>query len=138
MKEKTFLDWQWLDQKVLELTETIQESNEKFKFISGVPRGGLIPGICISHRLGIRYIPYSEAKNLSPSERSKTLVVDDICDSGETLLHTSGLGFKTATLTLRYSAPYQPNFYSEKVEDDSWLVFPWEREDSKTIQDYLA
>ena len=28
-------------------------------------------------------------------------------------------------------------FYGEKIEDDRWLVFPWERNDSNTKQDYL-
>ena len=28
-------------------------------------------------------------------------------------------------------------YYGDKIEDDSWLVFPWEKNNSKPIQDYL-
>ena len=55
-----------------------------------------------------------------------------------TLLEAADFGFQTAALSLRYSSPFMPEWYSEKIEDDRWLVFPWERIDSKTIQDYLA
>ena len=138
MKEKLFLPWSWIDQQVLTLGETIKDSVSEFKYISGVPRGGLIPGAYLSHYLGIKYIPYVEAKQLPLTLRKQVLVVDDICDSGITLLEASDFGFQTAALALRYSSPYIPEFYSEKITDDKWLVFPWEKSDSKTIQDYLG
>jgi hypoxanthine phosphoribosyltransferase len=138
MKEKLFLPWSWIDQQVLTLGETIKDSVSEFKYISGVPRGGLIPGAYLSHYLGIKYIPYVEAKQLPLTLRKQVLVVDDICDSGITLLEASDFGFQTAALALRYSSPYIPEFYSEKITDDRWLVFPWEKSDSKTIQDYLG
>ena len=138
MKEKLFFPWSWIDQKLLTLGETIKDSVSEFKYISGVPRGGLIPGAYLSHYLGIKYIPYVEAKQLPLTLRKQVLVVDDICDSGITLLEASDFGFQTAALALRYSSPYIPEFYSEKITDDKWLVFPWEKSDSKTIQDYLG
>ena len=138
MKEKLFLPWSWIEQQVLTVGETIKDSVSEFKYISGVPRGGLIPGAYLSHYLGIKYIPYVEAKQLPLTLRKQVLVVDDICDSGITLLEASDFGFQTAALALRYSSPYIPEFYSEKITDDKWLVFPWEKSDSKTIQDYLG
>jgi len=137
-KEKVFLSWEWIDKQVLSLGETIQESVSEFTYITGIPRGGLIPGAYLSHFLGLKYIPYNEAKQLPLSLRKQVLVVDDICDSGITLLEASEFGFQTASLALRYSAPFIPEFYSEKIMDDRWLVFPWENADSKTIQDYLG
>lgn len=137
MKEKQFLSWEWIDQQVMTLGETIKESVSEFTYISGVPRGGLIPGAYLSHYLGLKYIPYGDAKQLPIGIRDQVLVIDDICDSGITLLEASDFGFKTAALAQRYSSPFIPDFYSEKIEDDRWLVFPWEKEDSETIQDYL-
>ena len=137
MKEKLFLSWNWVDQQVLELGETIKESVSEFKYVSGVPRGGLIPGVYLSHYLGLKYIPYEDAKQLPINLRQEVLVVDDICDSGMTLLETAEFGFQTAALAYRYSSPFIPEWYGTKIEDDRWLVFPWERDDSKTIQDYL-
>ena len=95
----------------------------------GLPRGGLVPPVILSHKLNLPLL-----QKISQN----TLIVDDICDSGITLLEASDFGFQTAALALRYSSPYIPEFYSEKITDDKWLVFPWEKSDSKTIQDYLG
>jgi len=138
MKEKVYLSWNWVDQQVMTLGETIKDSVSEFIYVTGIPRGGLIPGAYLSHYLGLKYIPYNEAKQLPISLRNQVLVIDDICDSGITLLEAVELGFQTAALALRYSSPYIPEFYSEKIKDDRWLVFPWEKADSKTIQDYLG
>lgn len=138
MKEKVLLPWNWIDQQVMTLGETIKESVSEFTYISGIPRGGLIPGAYLSHYLGIRYIPYNEAKQLPLTVRKDVLVVDDICDSGITLVEASEFGFQTAALAMRYSSSYIPEFYAEKIQTDNWLVFPWEREDAETIQDYLV
>jgi hypoxanthine phosphoribosyltransferase len=137
-KEKVFLSWNWVDQQVMTLGETIKESVSEFTYITGIPRGGLIPGAYLSHYLGIKYIPYGEAKQLPIAIRRDVLVIDDICDSGITLIEASEFGFQTAALALRYSSPYIPEFYSEKILDDRWLVFPWERADEKPIQNYLG
>lgn len=138
MKEKEFLHWEWVDKQVMVLGETIKDSVSEFMYISGIPRGGLIPGAYLSHYLGIKYIPYNDAKQLPLNLRKQVLVIDDICDSGMTLIEAAGYNFQTAALAYRYSSPFMPDWYAEKITDDKWLVFPWEKEDSKTIQDYLA
>jgi len=137
MANKLHLGWDWIDKQVIILGETIKESVSDFTYISGIPRGGLIPGAYLSHYLGLKYIPYGDAKQLPIGFRRQVLVVDDICDSGITLLEASDFGFQTAALAMRYSSPYIPEFYSEKIKHDDWLIFPWEKEDSKPIQDYL-
>ena len=138
MKEKVFLSWNWVDQQVMTLGETIKESVSEYTYITGIPRGGLIPGAYLSHYLGIKYIPYNNAKELPVNVRKEILVIDDICDSGITLIEACEYGFHTAALALRYSSTFMPDWYSEKITDDRWLVFPWEKADSKTIQDYLG
>jgi hypoxanthine phosphoribosyltransferase len=136
--KKVFLEWGWIDQQVTTLGEIIKESVSEFAYISGIPRGGLIPGAYLSHYLGMKYIPYNEAKQLPIGFRKQVLVVDDICDSGMTLLEASEFGFQTAALSMRYSSPFIPEFYSIKIETDDWLVFPWEKLDSVPMQDYLV
>lgn len=135
--EKVFLEWNWVDQQVMALGETIKDSVSEYSYITGIPRGGLIPGVYLSHYIGIKYLPYDNAKELPLSRRKEILAVDDICDSGITLIEASGYGFHTAALALRYSSSFMPDWYSKRITDDSWLVFPWERDDSKPIQDYL-
>jgi len=92
----------------------------------------------LSHYMNKQYKSYSDAMELTTSERQKVLVIDDISDSGETLLTAEKFGFVTATLTVRHSTIFFPDYYIHNIEDERWLVFPWEREDSKTIQDYLV
>jgi len=50
--------------------------------ISGLSRGGLIPAVMVSHKLNLPYtdkILWSDDKVIR-----NTLLIDDICDSGET------------------------------------------------------
>ena len=138
MKEKVFMSWKWVDDQIDELAKRLKD--KKLRYISGIPRGGLIPAIMLSHKLGVTYIPFDEAKKFGRHDLSfkneEILLVDDICDSGVTMKDYAPR-FITATLCLRYVSETIPEYYGEKIEDDRWLVFPWERNDSKTNQDYL-
>ena len=138
MKEKVFYSWEWLDKTVMELGETILSSNTDIEYVTGVPRGGLVPAVMLSHYMNKKFKSYNEVIEMTNNIRQKVLVVDDISDSGETLYKAETFGFQTATLTVRHSTIFIPDFYGEKIDDDRWLVFPWEREDSKTVQDYLV
>jgi hypoxanthine phosphoribosyltransferase len=138
MKEKVFYSWEWLDKTVMELGETILSSKTNIEYVTGVPRGGLIPAVMLSHYMNKKFKSYNEVIEMTNNVRQKVLVVDDISDSGETLYKAETFGFQTATLTVRHSTIFIPDFYGERIEDDRWLVFPWEREDSKTVQDYLV
>jgi hypoxanthine phosphoribosyltransferase len=138
MKEKVFMSWKWVDDQIEELAERLKD--KKLRYISGIPRGGLIPAIMLSHKLGVTYIPFDEAKKYGRHDirfkNEDILLVDDICDSGVTMKDYAPR-FITATLCLRYISETIPEYYGEKIEDDRWLVFPWERNDSNTKQNYL-
>ena len=132
------IDWEEIDALVFRLLYKIRISDLKFKNIYGLQRGGLIPAVMLSHQLGIPMVK----GDIGPD----TLIVDDICDSGETLdrlvkkyqtLYSFPFNLKTAVLHYKpHTSCFEPTFYSEKWNKDVWLVYPWEREDSKTIQDY--
>lgn len=132
MVEKVFLSWDWVDQQINVIAGKISSSNE-FIAVTGVPRGGLIPAVMISHKLGLKYIPYEQAI----SRKRPILVVDDISDSGHTLTRIGNKGFITATLCVRYNTQYTPDYYGEEITSDRWLVFPWEENNSKPLQGYL-
>lgn len=132
MAEKVFISWSWVDHQINVIADKISNTNE-YVAVTGVPRGGLIPAVMLSHKLGLKYIPYQQAI----SKRRPILVVDDISDSGLTLTDIGAKGFKTATLCVRYNTQYTPDYYGEEITSDSWLVFPWEENDSKPIQGYL-
>jgi hypoxanthine phosphoribosyltransferase len=123
---KIFLSWDDVNTLVDELCIQIVKSFPDIKFVTGLPRGGLIPAVMVSHKLGI---PYSD--KITPD----TLVIDDICDSGETLDKCVG----TSTAVLHYkphTSCYTPDICAITHEGDEWILYPWERSDSKTIQDY--
>jgi hypoxanthine phosphoribosyltransferase len=122
---KVYLSWDDINILVEDLCQTIAASGAEIKSITGIQRGGLIPAVMISHKL---HIPYVSRIN------KDTLVVDDICDTGETLKNT--IGMYTATLHYKPTAIFTPDFYSKEVGTE-WIVYPWERSDSESIQDYL-
>ena len=132
MTEKVFISWSWVDHQINVIADKLHRTSE-FVAVTGVPRGGLIPAVMLSHKLGLKYIPYQQAV----SKRRPVLVVDDISDSGLTLTDIGSKGFKTATLCVRYNTRYTPDYYGEEITSDKWLVFPWEENDSKPIQGYL-
>ena len=136
MVEKKFYDWDWIDQQIDKIGEKL-EANEKPDFITGVPRGGLIPAILMSHKFDIPFIGLEAAKTLPGNLKKKILVIDDIADSGNTLAQIKRHNFLTATLARRYSSEFNPLYVGVDINDDHWLVFPWESASSKTIQDYL-
>ena len=122
---KVYLSWDDINILVEDLCQTIAASGAEIKSITGIQRGGLIPAVMISHKL---HIPYVSRVN------KDTLVVDDICDTGETLKRS--IAMFTATLHYKPTAIFTPDFYSKEVGTE-WIVYPWERSDSETIQDYL-
>lgn len=137
MTQKKFYSWDWVDQQIEIIGEKL-EGFEKPQFITGVPRGGLIPAVLISHKFDIPFIGLEAAKTLPGDLKKKVLVVDDIADSGNTLAQIQRHNFKTATLARRYNSTYTPMFIGTDIADDHWLVFPWESNNAKSIQDYLA
>tara|TARA_R110000823_G_scaffold283986_1_gene402131 strand:- start:27 stop:422 length:396 start_codon:yes stop_codon:yes gene_type:complete len=121
--KKRYISWEEVEILVNILYDNILESGEKFNTIKGLPRGGLIPAVMLSHKSGISYASHGNA-----------LVVDDICDSGKTL---KTIQFPTAVLHYKpHTSIIEPTFYACKFESDDWIVYPWENKDSKTIQDY--
>lgn len=136
MANKKYLSWKWVDDQINRIGEQL-ETLDHIEFVSGIPRGGLIPAVIMSHCFGVKYISYSSAKMLPLEIRKNTIVLDDISDTGHTLREANDLGFITATLALRSTTKTMPQFVGQQISTEEWLVFPWERLDSVPKQDYL-
>lgn len=92
--------------------------------IYGEPRGGLIPAIMLSHRLNL---PLIQEKPIGSDYRF--LWIDDINDSGKTLstaIYKNQAGVMLSWTLCIKSRTNLPTNYGIKVEDDEWVVFPWE------------
>ena len=124
-KGKLFLSWTDIEGLVKELCKRIIINSIPINSIHGLKRGGYIPAVMISHYLDL---PYSEEVHFD------TLVVDDICDSGETLENAPGL-YHAVLHYKPHTSSFIPTIWSKKMGDE-WIVYPWERDDSKPIQDY--
>lgn len=133
--DKRYLNWNDVDRAINRLVASINSSEIKLDAVGGLPRGGLIPAVLLSHRLSIPFVAQANIKNTF----GNILIVDDICDSGRTLKQ-----FKfeenvyTAALHWKQSADYQPNYFWEIAYENEWIVYPWENKDSKTIPDYAT
>ena len=128
--------------------------NKKYNVIIGINRGGLVPSVLLSQVTKIRhgvttiesYQGHNKIKKCKVSyhvsmignldKKSKILLVDDIADSGHSLIEVmkilKSLGCKegnidTATLHYKIQSKFKPTFYGKKVPNYDWLNYPWER-----------
>ncbi len=94
-----------------------------FDCVYGIPRGGLVPAVMLSHLL---HIPLT--LGIDPS--TYTLVVDEIVDSGYTYNRFredySTYKLEYACIYKRHSAECNVDFCAITIEHDDWIVFPWE------------
>ena len=134
--------------KILEIN--INESNWNPDLILSINRGGCVPGVFLSHKMGVRHEVYSfdfnrDSKidslyNKIVSNHTSVLIIDDINDTGNTLSnicevfkeHLSKLKF--AVLINNKSSSFEVDYYSGQIDkstDNSWIVFPWENMDNE-------
>jgi hypoxanthine phosphoribosyltransferase len=132
--EKIYLSWDDINTATDSLAHQIKKSDTTIEAITGLPRGGLIPAVLLSHKLGL---PYVELLSNESEKYDNILVVDDICDSGETLKEYYQF-FSTATIHYKQTAIVKPDFYYSLTPQDKWIVYPWEQKDSQTIADYAT
>ena len=118
MRKLVFLTWDQIKLAVDDIAFQIKDLD--IKGIYAIPRGGLCFGVMLSHKLGLP---------LRNSVGSKIIVVDDICDSGETIGPFLTLGFKVACLV---NLSDKKICSSIKLPKNSWIVFPWENNDKAT------
>ena len=127
MAKKIYLEWSEIHECVKILCKGLFLDYPNIDSVMGLPRGGLIPAVWLSHSIGLPLVD-TIGKN--------TLVVDDMTDSGVTMNKMPGQW--TAVLFHKpHTSVFTPNVYSKLHEGDEWLVFPWEETNAPAIQDYL-
>lgn len=86
--------------------------------IYGIPRGGLVLAVMISHLLDIP---------LLQAPCKDCIVVDDIADTGITLQHYKEKGYFITTMFYHKQSKVVPDFWKYEKKD-CWIAFPWEKE----------
>jgi hypoxanthine phosphoribosyltransferase len=141
------------DNDIEVLVKKIKKSKINFSYIVALSRGGLIPGVVLSHKLNLKLVPINwslrdhgeKESNLWIPEDigngNNVLVVDDIIDSGEaikTLLEDWNLSacdkldysrVFVASLIYNKDQSIVPEFYSTKIsrkKTPEWFEFWWE------------
>ena len=133
---KIFLSWEDIEKLVDKLAKQINKMDKKPLYIYGIPRGGAIPAVWLSHKTGIDYYQLNSAQISRTADLSHILIVDDICDSGETIkkLKNNFPKCQTATLYYKETAINKPDIYGQSIEEE-WLVFPWEADETIGTRD---
>lgn len=132
------------------LVHQISSSNIELDYIVGIVRGGSIPAVCLSHRLNLpmRNVSWSTFHPSQMKEHAfdiaediydgkKILLVDDIVDSGKTIMELiedwdcPREKLNIACLIYNEAQPIVPNFYARTIDrrvDKDWVDFWWEKD----------
>ena len=137
---KEFISWDDVTLAVDELVERIKKWEVQPTVVYGIPRGGLALAVMLSHRLDITL-----STEIVDVHTKVTLIVDDIVDSGQSLLDvinktSGGYNNRMFAVSLHYSPNsfIKPTEYIWEKDNDNWIVYPWETEESEKdeIPDY--
>ena len=138
MKNKRYFTDEDIKKFVLNIFIQMYQDSFKPDLIVGFARGGLVPGIYLSHLLGVPFKAVNKDELFTHKKYDflNVLVVDDINDTGHTLSdfsnRYSGL-FDTvryASVVNNESSSFDVDYYGysfNKLDEPDWIVFPWEK-----------
>jgi len=140
-----YYSWEEFHKDLFLLSSRISEINFFPNIVVGIKRGGLIPAVGLSHMLKVPMeiincqlrdgnknveIPWSFKKDY------RILIVDDICDDGNTFKTVSEkivqLGYsnvKYCSLFYNIRQNFNVNIWARKIDrekEKNWIIFPWE------------
>ena len=143
---KIWYKWKEMRRDVNSLCREILMDKFDPDVIVGLSRGGLTPGVMMSHwmekpfksiKASLRDFPEWE-DYLPRKTDERVLIVDDICDSGETFhkirehineRKENGVDVRFATLWWNNECNFEPHYYINEIAKDTtktWIHFCWE------------
>jgi len=129
---KRFYTWKEFNEDIKNTVKTLL--TDEFKHINkvyGIPKGGLIIAVALANH--IPKLIYVHSLN---DIDENTLIVDDISDSGETLLRIPNIRkYKTMCLFCKEKTRYQPTFWWNCCIHNEWVCFPWESTEKEEVRD---
>lgn len=148
MSEEKIIGYDVVEFLTKSLALRFKLNGKYFTHVIGIARGGMIPATMMSYIFDAKLLSYGvssyEGKKQkaltveqdidfdSLDKNSKILVIDDICDTGDTINHIReviGNRFELvryASLFARKGNQHKVDHYSVIVKKGTWLVFPWE------------
>lgn len=125
MSNKKIITWKQFRELVVQLEKKI-EWNSNINDIYGIPRGGQYVALMLSEISGIPLTDHID---------SRTFVVDDIADSGNTLARFHGKGCGVATLHVKPRSMVKPHYWVEETED--YIIYPYEAAANEDVEDNI-
>jgi hypoxanthine phosphoribosyltransferase len=141
--------WEEVYRLCRELARRLRESGAPIDMIVAIARGGYIPGRLLSDMLGISDLTSLKIEHYLGAQKQRealvryplnadisgrnVLLLDDICDSGDTFavavehLRRSGTprSLHTAAMQLKTVSEFVPDHYAETVSEWRWIIYPW-------------
>lgn len=145
---KDFISYEQVVSLVDSVIGRVKAENIQYDYVVGFGRGGLIPATLFAYKLDIPVLCFAVASytgnqqgefrvhqeinfdSLAPG--TKILVIDDICDTGDTFrffksMNKPNVGtIKYAALFAKQSSESIIDYYGMLADANTWLVFPWE------------
>ncbi len=123
MTKQVHYSWQEFNEAMDTIANRIKTEGhlQRIKCIYGIPRGGLVIAVKLSHMLDLPLATLAEVVAYG-----HTLIVDDIIDSGNTLSHIGKLAACTATIHRVPGAMFVPDIWVEERAKNAWVIYPWE------------
>jgi len=145
----TLITWEEVYSLCRQLTQQLRKADFRIDMIIAIARGGYVPGRILSDMLGIHDLTCFKIEHYQGAYKQletyvkyplnadinwrNILLLDDVCDSGDTFAvgidHIRQCGtvneMHTAALHLKTVSKFIPDFYVETVSEWRWLIYPW-------------
>ena len=164
-----YISWDEYNKKIEQLAIKVYQDGWEFNQVVCIAKGGLRVGDIFSRLFNIPLAILSvesysgesnEAKNrqgqftfsrdlakTTPNLGSRVLLVDDLADTGKTLIKSLKwlelyYGFyledkiRTAVLWNKASSSFKPNYCIDYLEDSPWIHMPFEKYEITNIEDF--
>ena len=145
---KLWYNWREMRRDVNTLCREVSLDKFDPDVIVGLSRGGLTPGVMMSHWMNKPFKPiktalrdFPEWEDYLPRKTDeRVLILDDVCDSGVTFtkireyiqknaLEEINCDVRFAVLWWNNEIDFEPDYYVNEIAKDStntWIHFPWE------------
>ena len=145
----TLITWKEVYSLCRQLVQQLHRANFRIDVIVAIARGGFVPGRLLSDMLGIHDLTSFKIEHYQGAYKQheayvryplnadingrNVLLLDDVCDSGDTfgvgVEHIRQCGtvneIRTAALHLKTVSKFIPDFYAGTVSEWRWHIYPW-------------
>ncbi|WP_017342417.1 phosphoribosyltransferase [Halorubrum sp. T3] len=146
----TLTNWEYIYGLCRNVSDAVKRADFEPDVVVALARGGWFAGRCVCDFLGLNdltslkmehYVGAAE-KSDEPQirypmpegsvEGKNVLIIDDIADTGGSIRRAeeyvderNAAEIRTATLQLLGTSEFQPDFVGERLEQWTWVVYPW-------------